>query len=366
MNLLVKLSIVPFFFFPLFGGWAGTEEEAKVVEQPPVKTIEPWQITVAGPGWLAGVSGHTGFRGVNPYVDVGVGEILKRINVIYSFGGEVRKGRFGVLGDLLYLNAQAGTGEMSGLVSKVDVGLQQFLGEFFGSYRAIEGPHGWLDLLAGFRFTYIGEQVGLQANNMAIDAASNQLVDQFAEQLTTPNSNLRTLIQQNVVNRLASLNGNNPPLPVGPVAEGQRGQLADSIQRLIANQQPELIAAIRAGAQARVNQLKTQLANQVASRLTSQLDQSFSFYDSWTDPLIGLRGRFNLNKAFYLTAETDVGGFGIGSDIAVQAYAALGCQITRNIFSEVGYRYLYDDFRDGDFLYQLSLHGAQVTVGLNF
>jgi hypothetical protein len=201
---------------------------------------------------------------------------------------------------------------------------------------------------------------------MAIDAASNQLVDQFAEQLTTPNSNLRTLIQQSVVNRLASLNGNNPPLPVGPVAEGQRGQLADSIQRLIANQQPELIAAIRAGAQARVNQLKTQLANQVASRLTSQLDQSFSFYDSWTDPLIGLRGRFNLNKAFYLTAETDVGGFGIGSDSAVQAYAALGCQITRNIFSEVGYRYLYDDFRDGDFLYQLSLHGAQVTVGLNF
>jgi hypothetical protein len=36
------------------------------------------------------------------------------------------------------------------------------------------------------------------------------------------------------------------------------------------------------------------------------------------------------------------------------------------IFSEVGYRYYYDDFRDGNFLYQLSLHGAQVTVGLTF
>ena len=68
--------------------------------------------------------------------------------------------------------------------------------------------------------------------------------------------------------------------------------------------------------------------------------------------MIGLRGRFNLNKAFYLTAESDVGGFGIGSDIAVQAYAALGCHITRNIVSEVGYRYLYDDFRDANFLYQ--------------
>jgi hypothetical protein len=58
--------------------------------------------------------------------------------------------------------------------------------------------------------------------------------------------------------------------------------------------------------------------------------------------------------------------FGIGSDIAVQAYGALGCQIIRNIFSEVGYRYLYDDFRDTNFLYQLSLHGAQITVGLTF
>ena len=116
------------------------------------------------------------------------------------------------------------------------------------------------------------------------------------------------------------------------------------------------MAAIKAGAQAKVNQIKSQLVNQVSAKLTQQLSRSFSFYDSWTDPVIGLRGRYNLNKAFYLTAETDVGGFGIGSDIAVQAYAALGCQLTRSIFSEVGYRYLYEDFRDqgaSGFLYQL-------------
>lgn len=115
-----------------------------------------------------------------------------------------------------------------------------------------------------------------------------------------------------------------------------------------------------------VNQLKAELTNQVANRVTSRLNRSFSFCDYWLDPVIGLRGRFNLNKAFYLTAESDVGGFGIGSDVAVQEYAALGCQITRNIFSEVGYRYLYDDFRDNNFLYQLSLQGAQITVGIKF
>src|SRR6266481_164365 len=365
MNLLVKLSIVPIFFVPLIAGWAGTQEEAKVVEQPSVKTTEPWQITVGGPGWLAGVSGTTGFHGVNYNISVGVGQILRHVNVIYSFGGEVRTGRFGVLGDLLYLNGQAGA-DGTGLVSKVDLGLQQFLGEFFLSWRVLHGPCGWLDLLGGFRYTYLGQQVGLQANNMAINAASTQLVDRFAGQLSTPNSDLRTLIQQNITDKLTSLNGRNLPLPVAPIASQEPGKIRDAVQQLIQSQEPELAAAIRADAQARVNQLKAQLINQVANRVTSQLSRSFSFYDDWFDPVIGLRGRFNLYKAFYLTAESDVGGFGIGSDIAVQAYAALGCQITRNIFSEVGYRYLYDDFRDTNFLYQLSLHGAQVTVGLTF
>ena len=34
----------------------------------------------------------------------------------------------------------------------------------------------------------------------------------------------------------------------------------------------------------------------------------------------------------------------------------------------LGYRYLYDDFRDESigYLCQLSLHGAQITIGLKF
>jgi hypothetical protein len=76
MNLLVKLSVLPIFFLPLIAGWAGTLEEAKVLEQPSVNTTEPWHITVGGPGWLAGVSGTTGFHGSNSNVNVGVGQIL--------------------------------------------------------------------------------------------------------------------------------------------------------------------------------------------------------------------------------------------------------------------------------------------------
>src|SRR5580704_14534694 len=346
----------------------GKEIEAKEI-QPSVKTTEPWEITVGGPGWLANASGISGFHGFNQNFSVDVGQILRHINVIYAFNGEVRRGRFGVFGDLLYLNAQAGTPEGSGLVSKIDLGMQEFIGEFFGSYRVIQGPRGWLDLLVGFRDTYLGQQVGLQANNLAIDAASTQLVDAVAQRVAIRVSDLATLIRANITAKLTALDNRTPILPVGPVTEFLKGKISDAVQAQIQSRVPELQAAIHAKAQAKVTQIKTGLENQISSFLSSQLNRSFSFYDNWLDPLIGLRGRFNLTKAFYLTAETDVGGFGIGSDIAVEAYAALGCQLTRNIYSEVGYRYLYDDFRDegaSDFLYQMSLHGAQISVGLNF
>jgi hypothetical protein len=181
------------------------------------RLLNPGKSPLGVPAGLPVSAAPPVFTASTPDIDVGVGQILRHINVIYSFGGEVRRGRFGVLGDLLYLNAQAGA-DGTGLVLKIDLGLQQFLGEFFVSWRVLQGSRGWLDLLGGFRYTYLGEQVGLQANNMAIDAASTQLVDQFAQQLATPNSDLRTLIQQNIVDKLTSLNGHNPPLPVGPIA----------------------------------------------------------------------------------------------------------------------------------------------------
>jgi len=363
--------------------WGGAPEQAAVIGSPsgkesigkqtqtvttPAKPVEPWIITVGAPGWLASASGITGFHGVNSDISVNVGQLLRHINVIYLTNAEIRNGPYSLLGGVLYVNAQAGASG-TGLVSRVGLGFQQFLGQTFASYRLIDNSRGSLDLLAGFRFSYIGEQVGLNPNVPQIDAASTELVDRLGQQITTSSSNLRTLIQQTILNKLNSLDINHPTLPVGPIAGGERGKILALLQQFIQSQEPELATAIRAHAQGRVNQLKTQIAGRIANILTNQLNRNFSFYDEWLDPVIGLRGRFNLTKAFYLTAQGDVGGFGIGSDIAVEAYGALGCQIARNIRTEVGYRYYYDDFRDEgnrDFLFQMSFHGLQISTAIDF
>jgi hypothetical protein len=247
-----------------------------------------------------------------------------------------------------------------------DLGLQWYLGEFGLSYRILQAPQGWFDILAGFRFTYLGNQMGLQANQANINTASTDLVNLFAQQVTTPGSNLNTLIQQTIQSRLGSLADLNPGPPVPPLAGREPGRIRDLVRGLIQSRQPELVAAIRAGDQARVNQLKVELANAIANGLTSRLSQSFSLYENWFDPFIGVRGRYNFYKPFYLTAEGDVGGFGIGSEVTCQAYAAIGCQITRNLFTEVGYRFLYTDYDTTSLIYQVAMHGAQITVGLKF
>jgi hypothetical protein len=68
--------------------YSGKEVKAKAVEQPPIKTIEPWKITVGSPGWLASATGSSGFHGINSSFDVRVGQMLPRLNLIIPLAGE--------------------------------------------------------------------------------------------------------------------------------------------------------------------------------------------------------------------------------------------------------------------------------------
>lgn len=43
-----------------------------------------------------------------------------------------------------------------------------------------------------------------------------------------------------------------------------------------------------------------------------------------------------------------------------------GAKSPGNIFSEVGYRFLYTDYDTTSLIYQVAMHGAQITVGLKF
>lgn len=56
----------------------------------------------------------------------------------------------------------------------------------------------------------------------------------------------------------------------------------------------------------------------------------------------------------------------IGSDLMWQAEGALGLQVTRQIFAELGYRALSFDYNKDGLTYDAITHGAQMTVGIEF
>jgi len=164
VNLLKSLSRVPLcsvllslvlcisLFLSAIAAQAGTPFETKTVEQPPIHPTEPWRIVVGAPAWLTFLNGDIGINGVKTHVDISPTDILRHTNFLSSLEGEVSKGRVGIRGEYLYLNAAEGVFG-NGLVYKVDLHLREFAAGFGVSYRIIQGPKGWLDLRAGIRYT---------------------------------------------------------------------------------------------------------------------------------------------------------------------------------------------------------------------
>ena len=113
----------------------------------------------------------------------------------------------------------------------------------------------------------------------------------------------------------------------------------------------------------------------------------FSDSIDWVDPVIGVRGKIKLWRATKLFAEGDVGGFDANADTAFElqrqgrtivrksvdstdwSYQVAGgveFQLTRHIWTQVGWRYMKYDFRKNGFTDKNELNGPFLQTGLNF
>ena len=89
---------------------------------------------------------------------------------------------------------------------------------------------------------------------------------------------------------------------------------------------------------------------------------------SWVDPIIGMRVNLPLSRTVDLTMLADVGGFGVGSDISVQAWPSFGFRLSDSIRAKLGYRAVYAKYDSGSglgfFEYDVLTHGP--TLGVQF
>ncbi len=90
------------------------------------------------------------------------------------------------------------------------------------------------------------------------------------------------------------------------------------------------------------------------------------FGDSWVDPLLGIRGTWNLSDKWNIRARGDIGGFGVGSDFSWHAILTAKYQLNETISFKIGYRYLDIDYDDNGFVYNMATSGITAGVGFRF
>ena len=88
--------------------------------------------------------------------------------------------------------------------------------------------------------------------------------------------------------------------------------------------------------------------------------------ETFIDPIIGFRGRLLLGKKWFVPYYFDIGGFGVDSDLTLQAYAGIGYTFTDWFSMSLGYRYLYYDFGGSKLVENVSLSGGQLGFLFNF
>jgi hypothetical protein len=311
------------------------EPEPKAMAQPTINADDHWHFNLGFPGWMPFMSGDIGLHGVTSNVNVDLDQILTHLTGILSVSGEARYRRFGVYGDLLYASLSEGV-YSDGLVKKANLTLDEYIADGEVYYRVWESPRGWLDLRAGARYTNVFSRLGLTSADSKINQAAAQFV-------TAVNEDLRGLLERLIH---GALDPNRPTIPFPPLGADEKLRLLKLIRH------------------ARQDPMTAQ--QRIVSILQTQLNKGHGLTEYWVDPYLGIGGRYNLNKAFYLTGKVDVGGFDVGSIVTVQAYGGLGYQYNRNIYAELGFRYLYDDYDSDGFLYKVSTYGPQITVGVQF
>ena len=87
---------------------------------------------------------------------------------------------------------------------------------------------------------------------------------------------------------------------------------------------------------------------------------------NWVDPVLGARFRLNANKGIFFTLKGDAGGFGVGSQLTYQIYAGAGKEFKERYAAFLGYRYLYVDYSNGGFLYNVHMSGLVTGFSIRF
>jgi hypothetical protein len=133
----------------------------------------PTEVGVAIYGWFPDIRGTTRFAQQTGGGDftVDVGEILERLEFTFQGTIDVRRGRWGLLADVVYMsvgdsasavrNASVGGVQLPvGASADVDLDMKSWIWTVAGTWRAVEQATHTIDVLAGVRYLDVEQTAG--------------------------------------------------------------------------------------------------------------------------------------------------------------------------------------------------------------
>jgi hypothetical protein len=227
------------------------------------------------PGWLSGLSGDFGVRGIVSPLDIGFNDILQRLDAIFALSAYLRYNHWEFFGDGQYLRISDSVRLPGVLFDRANIEVESAFVEAFVGYRLIDCEKGSLSVFTGARYNYMSGDL--------------QIFDD-----------------------------GDPRFPL----------------------------------------LRQRLGIPSNLRVSGSKD--------WVDPVIGIGGKVRVAKPVTLYAKGDIGGFGAASDFTWQVGGGVEFQITRWLYSDVGWRYLKYDYTSGGFTNKTELNGPFIETGIKF
>ena len=88
--------------------------------------------------------------------------------------------------------------------------------------------------------------------------------------------------------------------------------------------------------------------------------------DTWVDPMVGAKWRFNVTPRIFVNGWAMAGGFGVASDFTWDLLGGIGYQFNDTFSTAIGYRALGVDYENDGFVYDVVQHGPIAGVIIRF
>lgn len=166
-RLICRLALATL-FLPASIVFAGSDSfDAKSpppqIQAPPASRSFEFEIGL--PGWLSGMSGDVGVRGIVAPVDVKFIDLLKKVDEIpIVLAASLRYGRWEFFADGQYLHLSDSVTLPGVLFDRANIEIGSGLAEAFVGYRVIDCEKGSLSIYAGARYNYMSTELQIFDN----------------------------------------------------------------------------------------------------------------------------------------------------------------------------------------------------------